>query len=212
MIGIRGDFYTPSLFLAQRIIKKKSAGAWMRAFEAKIVAVLDADWQEEIADFTGCLHLWSHTYIQQICFPTSFISKIFSKHNYCFMTDPKCLSYLLRCCKTLTQQRRHSCFHCNLSLLAILLCTCSRITGLGPAETLYYLDWSYRKRFPYFVTISMLYETAVLNVYDFHGGLTFISTARTHSMPPLLCGHLMTRLLLTPVCGPIAQCSNELDL
>lgn len=58
----------------------------------------------------------------------------------------------------------------------------------------------------------MLYKTAVLNVYDFHGGLTFISTARTHSMPPLLCGDLMTRLLLTPVCGPITQCSNELNL
>lgn len=205
MIGIRGDFYTPSLFLAQRIIKKISGsldeGLWSKnccCFRCWLT--VGDSWLHRVS-----VSLESHIFSRS-AFPLPlFLIYLASIATVLQQTDPKCLSHLLRCCKALTQQPRLSCFHCNLSLLTILLCT-------WPAETLYFLDWSYRKIFPYFVTIFMLYKTAVLNVYDFHGGLTFISTARTHSMPPLLCGRLMTRLLLTPVCGPIAQCSNELDL
>lgn len=114
------------------------------------------------------------------------------------MADPKCLPYLLLCYKTLTHNSTDClAFIAPLSLFSTLLCPWPRrpepVTILKPSPggkrhaAINCPQEHFLFLFPHSCCV-------IVNTYDFHAGLTLISTTCTHSTPPPLCGHLMTRL------------------
>lgn len=137
---------------------------------------------------------------------------LFYQHIYCFMTDHKYLPYLLLCYKTLTQQQFLSLSVQLLSSRYPPMPMCVPGQNRLKPKTLYWWQetwrlWSiiHRKISSVFHHICVVHKTAIVSLYVLHAGIIFVSIAWIHSMPPLLCGHLMTRLLLKPMCGPITQ-------